>query len=151
MVSPDQPIERPIDRDWVSWAVEQVEADAHRSADTHLIGLHLPRFELVGLDFYFKDESTHPTARLLGRPFIAVMPRSTSAEKVALSECYGAKCHFVEHSNEVYDEARSVAESCGGHYMDQFTFAERATDWRGNNNIAESMFAQMDRERFPVP
>jgi len=27
-------------RDWVSWAVEQVEADAHRSADTHLIGLH---------------------------------------------------------------------------------------------------------------
>jgi cysteine synthase A len=35
--------------------------------------------------------------------------------------------------------------------MDQFTFAERATDWRGNNNIAESMFAQMDRERFPVP
>jgi cysteine synthase A len=35
--------------------------------------------------------------------------------------------------------------------MDQFTYAERATDWRGNNNIAESMFNQMTRERFPVP
>jgi cysteine synthase A len=35
--------------------------------------------------------------------------------------------------------------------MDQFTYAERATDWRGNNNIAESIFAQMDHERYPVP
>ena len=35
--------------------------------------------------------------------------------------------------------------------MDQFTYAERATDWRGNNNIAQSIFSQMARERFPVP
>ena len=35
--------------------------------------------------------------------------------------------------------------------MDQFTYAERATDWRGNNNIAESMFTQMLRERHPGP
>ena len=26
--------------------------------------------------------------------------------------------------------------------MDQFTYAERATDWRGNNNIAAQMKAQ---------
>jgi cysteine synthase A len=35
--------------------------------------------------------------------------------------------------------------------MDQFTYAERATDWRGNNNIAQSMFSQMARERHPIP
>ena len=35
--------------------------------------------------------------------------------------------------------------------MDQFTFAERATDWRGNNNIAESIFEQLALERHPVP
>jgi cysteine synthase A len=35
--------------------------------------------------------------------------------------------------------------------MDQFTYAERATDWRGNNNIAQSMFQQMQQERHPVP
>jgi cysteine synthase A len=35
--------------------------------------------------------------------------------------------------------------------MDQFTYAERATDWRGNNNIAESIFGQMASERHPVP
>jgi cysteine synthase A len=35
--------------------------------------------------------------------------------------------------------------------MDQFTYAERATDWRANNNIAESIFRQMDQEPHPVP
>ncbi len=35
--------------------------------------------------------------------------------------------------------------------MDQFTFAERVTDWCGNNNIAESMFAQMAKEEHPAP
>jgi len=35
--------------------------------------------------------------------------------------------------------------------MDQFTYAERATDWRGNNNIAESIFGQMAQEKHSVP
>lgn len=90
-------------------------------------------------------------ARLLGLPFVAVMPRSTSAEKIALIEFYGGRCHFVERAGDVYDAARAIAADTGGHYMDQFTYAERATDWRGNNNIAESMFTQMERERHPVP
>ncbi len=90
-------------------------------------------------------------ARLLGLPFVAVMPRSTSAEKIALIEFHGGRCHFVEGAGEVYDAARAIAADTGGHYMDQFTYAERATDWRGNNNIAESMFTQMQRERHPVP
>ncbi len=51
----------------------------------------------------------------------------------------------------VEDEARRIAEESGGHFIDQFTYAERATDWRGNNNIAESIFEQMRLERHPVP
>ncbi|MES2978123.1 MAG: PLP-dependent cysteine synthase family protein [Pseudomonadota bacterium] len=90
-------------------------------------------------------------ARLLGLPFIAVMPRSTSPEKVAQIAFYGGRCHWVDKADEVYHEAERLARECGGHYMDQFTFAERATDWRGNNNIAQSMFAQMAQERHPVP
>ena len=35
--------------------------------------------------------------------------------------------------------------------MDQFTYAERATDWRGNNNIAESIFKQMANEPDSIP
>lgn len=90
-------------------------------------------------------------ARLLGLSFIAVMPRNTSAEKIALIEFHGGRCHFVESAGAVYDTARTLARSSGGHYMDQFTHAERATDWRSNNNIAESMFTQMRQERHPVP
>ena len=90
-------------------------------------------------------------ARLLGLPFIAVMPRSTSVEKIAQITFYGGQCHLVDNPLTVYEEASALALKTGGHYMDQFTYAERATDWRGNNNIAESMFNQMARERHPIP
>jgi len=90
-------------------------------------------------------------ARLLGLPFVAVMPHATSAEKLAQITFYGGRCHFVDHAAEVYSAAQQVARECGGHYMDQFTYAERATDWRGNNNIAQSIFEQMANERHPVP
>ena len=90
-------------------------------------------------------------AQLLSLPFVAVVPRSTSAEKLAQIAFYGGRCHFVDHADEADEEAWALADDCGGHYMDQFTNAERATDWRGNNNIAESMFQQMAHERHPVP
>ena len=48
-------------------------------------------------------------------------------------------------------EARRLAADRDGHFLDQFTYAERATDWRGNNNIAESIFSQMQMEQHPVP
>jgi cysteine synthase A len=90
-------------------------------------------------------------ARLIGVPFVAVMPRSTSPEKIALIEFHGGRCHLVADPSTVYVEAARIAREAGGHYIDQFTFAERATDWRGNNNIAESIFAQMAAEPHPVP
>ena len=90
-------------------------------------------------------------ARLLGLRFIAVMPRSTSGEKVAQIAFHGGECHFVDTPSAMYEESARLAASLGGHYMDQFTYAERATDWRGNNNIAESIFAQMAREPHPIP
>ena len=181
----------PTDRAWLDEAVRRIQADANRSADTHLV--HVPLPGCPGVDLYLKDESTHPTgslkhrlarslflyalcsgelhagttvveassgstavseayfARMLELPFIAVMARTTSPEKVALIEREGGSCHLVDDPAEVYDVARRLADDLGGHYLDQFTFAERATDWRGNNNIAESIFEQMARERHPVP
>ena len=90
-------------------------------------------------------------ARLLGLPFVAVMARSTSAEKIAQIAFYGGRCELVDTTSQVYARAQEIATQTGGHYMDQFGYAERATDWRGNNNIAHSMFSQMARERHPVP
>ena len=181
----------PAARAWSDEAIRRVEAEAVRSADTHL---HLVR--LTGspeVQLYLKDESAHPTgslkhrlarslflyaltngwirsgttvveassgstavseayfARLLDLEFVAVMPTGTSSEKVELIERQGGTCRFVERPEDVDAVAREVAAECGGHFMDQFTFAERATDWRGNNNIAESIFRQLEREHHAVP
>ena len=40
-------------------------------------------------------------ARLLGLEFIAVMPKSTSPEKITAIEFYGGRCHFVDSSGEM--------------------------------------------------
>ncbi|MER5359540.1 PLP-dependent cysteine synthase family protein [Streptomyces sp. NPDC002785] len=178
-------------RAWLKEAVRKVQADANRSADTHLLRFPLP--EPWGIDLYLKDESTHPTgslkhrlarslflyglcngwirpgkpvieassgstavseayfAKLIGVPFIAVMPRTTSPEKCRLIEFHGGRCHFVGDSRKLYEESVMLAADTGGHYMDQFTYAERATDWRGNNNIAESIYQQLRLERYPEP
>jgi len=175
---------------WTRRAIAALEAEAARSADTHLIRLDLPAFP--GIPLYFKDESVHPTgslkhrlgrslflyaicngwldedrpvieassgstaiseayfARLLNLPFFAVMPRRTSKQKITQIEFFGGQCHLIDDT-DVYGAAQRLAARCGGHYMDQFTYAERATDWRGNNNIAESIFRQMQREADPVP
>jgi cysteine synthase A len=176
---------------WVNEAIGKINADAHRSADTHLFKLPLPRLE--GVDIYLKDESTHPTgslkhrlarslflyalcngkitedttvveassgstavseayfARMIGVPFVAVMPKSTARSKIRLIEFYGGQVHFVEAAPHMHDAAVALAADIGGYFMDQFTYAERATDWRGNNNIAESLFTQMEREPHPIP
>jgi cysteine synthase len=178
-------------REWCNEAVRRIEADANRSADTHLHVFPLPAE--WGIDLYLKDESVHPTgslkhrlarslflyglcngwiterttlveassgstavseayfARFLGLAFIAVMPASTSPEKIRLIEAQGGSCNLVDDPRTMVAEARRLAGETGGHFLDQFTYAERAMDWRSNNNIAESIFAQMTMERHPVP
>ncbi|MCE5291400.1 MAG: PLP-dependent cysteine synthase family protein [Nocardiaceae bacterium] len=183
--------DRSLPRDWITNAIRLIDADAQRSADTHLIRYPLP--VAWGVQLYLKDESTHITgslkhrlarslflyglcngwidesttiveassgstavseayfAQLLGLPFIAVMPARTSPQKVALIESQGGRCHFVTEPELMYSEAARLARELNGHYMDQFTHAERATDWRGNNNIAESIYQQMSKEEHAVP
>lgn len=176
---------------WVQEAVALIQADAQRSADTHLIKLDVPG--LIGIDPYLKDESSHPTgslkhrlarslflyalcngqisnqttvieassgstavseayfARMIGVPFVAVMPRKTAVAKIKQVEFYGGRCHYVDCPTQMHDAAVLLAQECNGHFMDQFRYAERATDWRGNSNIAESIFRQMSQEPHPVP
>jgi cysteine synthase A len=90
-------------------------------------------------------------ARLIGVPFVAVMSRATSPAKLALIEREGGRCHLIDDPAAVSDVAAQLAAELGGHFLDQFTYAERATDWRGNNNIAESTLAQMALEPHSMP
>ena len=183
-----------LDPDLRSWTAERVarlEADARRSADTHLLRLGLPA--AYGIDVYLKDESTHYTgslkhrlarslfmfalvngwlrpgmtvieassgstavseahfARLLDLPFVAVIPEGTSRSKISLIEAQGGRCHVVARADQMCEESRRLAAEIGGLFLDQFTYAERATDWRGHNNIAESILRQLQLEPHPIP
>lgn len=89
-------------------------------------------------------------AKLLGLPFIAVVPKGTSSEKLSEITRYGGRAVEVE-PGDIYTEAARLEAETGGYYLDQFTNAERATDWRSNNNIAESLLQQMELEQYPVP
>lgn len=89
-------------------------------------------------------------AQLLSLRFVAVVPKHVSSAKVREIEAYGGEIAYVA-GPDIYGEAERIARQLDGHYMDQFTFAERVTDWRGNNNIAESIFAQMAHEPHSDP
>jgi cysteine synthase A len=82
---------------------------------------------------------------------VAVLPRSTTAEKIRLIEREGGTCHLVTDPSKVDTEARRIAGDIGGHYLNQFTYAERATDWRSENNIAAEIYRQLSGERYPLP
>lgn len=90
-------------------------------------------------------------ARMLNLRFIAVVPRSVAAAKIELIRFQGGEVHYVDNPADVYGEAARLANDTGGRYMDQFTFAERATDWRANNNIAQSIFDQLSAEEQAIP
>ena len=89
-------------------------------------------------------------ARLLGLEFTAVMPACTAPRKIADVQALGGHCDLVEDPAQVYERAAWHAAQ-GACHLDQFGLAERATDWRGNNNIAESIIGQLAGEPHPQP
>jgi cysteine synthase A len=178
------------DRDWTAQAVAALRREAARSADTHLLHATFPG--LPGIDFYFKDEASHPTgslkhrlarslflyalcngrlrpgqavvdassgstaiseawfARLLGLSFTAVMPATTAPAKIEAVQALGGHCELTDPATCPQARAQQIAAQ-GACLLDQFGLAERATDWRGNNNIAESIIDQLAREPHPRP
>ncbi len=89
-------------------------------------------------------------ARLLGLSFTAVMPECTAPAKIRAVEALGGACDLVDNPAQVHARAAEHAAR-GACHLDQFGLAERATDWRGNNNIAESIIQQMACEPQPDP
>ena len=127
----------------------------------HRLGRSLYLFALcngkIGPDTVVVESSSGSTAvseayfaRLLGLRFIAVVPKGVAQSKIDQITFYGGEICAVD-APEIYAEAVRLADELGGYYMDQFTYAERVTDWRGNNNIAESLFSQLAEEEHPIP
>ncbi len=179
-------------RAWANEAVRRIEADANRSADTHLHVFPLP--PEWGIDLYLKDESVHPTgslkhrlarslflyglcngriterttiveassgstavseayfARFLGLPFVAVMPASTSPEKIALIEAQGGTCHLVDDPTTIYDEARRLAAERDGE-LPRPVHLCRARDGlaRQQQHRGVDLRARWSASRTPIP
>ena len=81
-------------------------------------------------------------AKRLGLPFIAVMPRCTAIAKQREITALGGRCELVESGTDPAVRALTLAQELGACYLDQFGLAGSATDWRGNNNIAQSILQQ---------
>ncbi|MEP7096659.1 MAG: PLP-dependent cysteine synthase family protein [Dokdonella sp.] len=179
-----------VGRRWLHGALARLAQESARSADTHLLKLEFPGFP--GIDFYFKDEASHPTgslkhrlarslflyalcngrlhegqtvvdassgstaiseawfARLLGLQFIAVMPACTAPAKIRDVRSLGGICDLVDDPSQVHARAAQHAAN-GACHLDQFGLAVAATDWRGNNNIAESIIGQLASEPSSEP
>jgi len=84
-------------------------------------------------------------ARKLGLPFTAVMPRSTSLAKQIEITALGGHCALLEDGEDATQLAQDMARQLDACYLDQFKLAGSATDWRGNNNIAQSILTQSRR------
>ena len=192
VTSPGSGREHLESRTWADDAVRRIEADANRSADTHLhsvsaalpvghrsvpegrVGppdgiaqastraLAVPVRPVQRLD-HRGDDDRRGLERLDGRlrgvlralPRPAVrrghagldQPREDRADRGQ-----GGDVPPGRRRDDRWTTRRTGSRpSADGHFLDQFTYAERATDWRGNNNIAESIFSQMALERHPVP
>jgi len=90
-------------------------------------------------------------ARLLGLPFLAVMPRATALAKQREVAALGGECELVDAGTDTAAHARALAQSLDACYLDQFGLAGCATDWRGNNNIAQSILEQCRKRGHADP
>lgn len=90
-------------------------------------------------------------ARLLDVPDIAVLPSGTAPDKLAELKTLGAKVELRAEATPLYARAAELACERQSGDRDRFTHTERATDWRGNNNIAESMIGDHERAGIAEP
>lgn len=81
-------------------------------------------------------------ARLLGLRFSAVMPRGTSADKIAAVRALGGECVLTETPCQISATASALAANDNGYFMNQFANAAHVTNWRDKGTIAAEMLRQ---------
>ena len=118
----------------VSEAIAKVEADANRSADTHLLRFPLP--PSLGVDLYLKDDSVHPTGslfdcllpsqpRLVPARAESWLPRPVQRQRQSLCTPHQltvqASCEHPTHTNARRPAESATANGRGpvGHFADQ--------------------------------
>ncbi|MDI5969881.1 PLP-dependent cysteine synthase family protein [Streptomyces sp. SL13] len=80
--------------------------------------------------------------------FAAVVPSGTSEEKKDTIRDLNGNVIEAPPGADLCEHARQYALKVGGHFMDQFTYAERAYDWRGEHGLAPELIGAADPDWF---
>jgi cysteine synthase A len=115
---------------WSRHAIELIQNDQRRSADTHLLKLYLPAFE--GIDIYLKDESTHPTGSLKHRlarslflygicngrirhdtPIVEASSGSTAISEAYFARMLGLPFHAVMSASTSQEKVQEIERQGG--------------------------------------
>ncbi len=84
----------------------------------------------------------------LKMPFLAVVPHDTAQEKVQAIRYLHGDVLVAPVGADISQLARDEALRLKGHFMDQFTYAERAYDWRSDHGMAPEIFQQVEPTWF---
>lgn len=111
----------------------------------------------IGRDTHLVEASSGSTAiseawfaRLIGLAYTAVVPEATAPGKIAAIREVGGNVEIAPHGTDLSAAARSLGARPGHHFLDQYKFAERASDWR-TGNTAEELHRQLVAQRRPMP
>jgi cysteine synthase len=115
---------------WSRHAIELIQNDQRRSADTHLLKLYLPAF--AGIDIYLKDESTHPTGSLKHRlarslflygicngrirhdtPIVEASSGSTAISEAYFARMLGLPFHAVMSASTSQEKVQEIERQSG--------------------------------------
>jgi cysteine synthase A len=89
-------------------------------------------------------------AQLLRLPYFAVIPESLTPGKRELIRNHGGQCVSISAGECCKLEAARLAATQGGYFLDQFTNAAPAVDWREHNAISEA-YQQLRQQALPYP
>lgn len=89
-------------------------------------------------------------AGLLGLQFTAVVPKATAPGKIEAIRDAGGNVHIAPPGGDLAAIAADLADRPGFHFMDQFTNAVAATDWR-RDNIGQEIVEQLAAQKFGAP
>jgi cysteine synthase A len=107
---------------------------------------------LVDKDTIVVEASSGSTARseayfahLLGIPYIAVMAADTDHEKIKAVRDFGGTVELCESRVDIIARASTIAKQYHGYFLDQFTNATRATNYK-ENNIGSELMEQLGKK-----
>lgn len=111
----------------------------------------------IGPDTHLVEASSGSTAiseawfaRLIGLDYTAVVPEATAPGKITAIRDVGGNVEIALHGTDLSATARSLGARPGHHFLDQYKFAERASDWR-TGNTAEEIHRQLIAQQRPMP